>query len=260
VWITRNSYPFLIRDGRHLHDLCPIIGSTMNCQSRAIRIRRLVLLAAACFTLVGAGCGIGDGKLFGRKADARPGASQGRIADRDLPRLLLANNAMPAGFVPAGTYLLPNEEVAKFFLDPDAAARSMNERGRMQGVVADFRLGGVPRASQSALAISSSVAWYGTAAGAEATIVDPTMELVIHRLGVEAGEIRLSTVGQESRAFRGIRKGDGADWISYMVLFRRDNMVSALVVVVSAANDDGGRLALQLAQRQAVLPIPEAVH
>jgi hypothetical protein len=101
------------------------------------------------------------------------------------------------------------------------------------------------------VAVSSSVSYYKTVAGAQAVITDPTMELVIHRFGLHTAEISMDSIAHESRAFRGFRDGDGPDLAAYLILFRRDNVIGAVMVVVPAATDDGGKLAINLARRQA---------
>lgn len=225
------------------------------------------LLLMLCAALL-AGCGVIGG---GSKAPESKGRAKGaeksgavdgalQFADARLRNLLLPTGAVPIGLAPAGDYLLPNDYVATFFSDQEAALRAMSEAGRMQGAAADYRLRSTPRASEEAVAVSSTISWYKTVAGAQAVLKDPTMELVIHRLGLNAAEINLDKIGQESRAFRGFRDGDGPGLAAYLMLFRRDNVIGAVLVVVPAATDDGGKLALTLARRQADVSLSAAAQ
>jgi hypothetical protein len=207
------------------------------------------LTAAACFSddqpklpTRGAGLDIGTGRT--------PGAVR-QYTDAELKNLLLPLGAIPLGLAPAGDYLTPNEFVSTFFDDQEAALRAMAESGRVQGAAVDYRLRGQQRANEQVVAISSSVSYYKTVAGAQAVITDPTMELVIHRFGLHTAEIAVERIAHEARAFRGFRDGDGPDLAAYLVLFRKDNVIGAVMVVVPAATDDGGKLAMNLARRQA---------
>jgi hypothetical protein len=229
-----------------------MIGAT------ARRSHRLAALVLALAMLLLAACRGGDGQKATSKG-AVPDIGSGRplangvrqFTDAELRNLLLPAGAVPVGLAPAGDYLIPNQLVATFFEDQEAALRSMAESGRVQGAAADYKLRSTPRATEQAVAISSSVSYYKTAAGAQAVITDPTMELVIHRFGLHTAEINVDKIAQESRAFRGFRDGDGPDLAAYLILFRRENVIGAVVVVVPAATDDGGKLALNLARRQA---------
>jgi hypothetical protein len=95
------------------------------------------------------------------------------------------------------------------------------------------------------------VSYYKTVAGAQAVITDPTMELVIHRFGLHTAEISVDKIASEARAFRGFRDGDGPELAAYLILFRKENVIGAVMVVLPAATDDGGKLAMNLARRQA---------
>ncbi len=216
----------------------------------------LQLLAAAALTL-GACFGGGDtppppperAAPGATSATPEPGALQ-------FDSLKLFETLLPAGSLPASlsrerSYLVSNREVAAFFPDPEAAMRSMTTAGRVQGAAVDYRLVSAPRAAERLIAVSSSASWYRSSAGARGVIQDPTMELVIHRFGLHTAEVRMDRVGEESRAFRGFRDGDAPDFAAYLVLFRKMNVIGAVVVVVPATSDDGGRMALAFAQRQA---------
>jgi hypothetical protein len=106
--------------------------------------------------------------------------------------------------------------------------------------------------------VISTVSWYNTAEGAESVIADPTMELVLFGLGLQTAEIQGPRIAQQSRIFRGFRDGDQPDLAAYVAFFRRLNLIGAVVVVVPAATDDGGRLAIDLARKQAAIPLPAA--
>lgn len=224
------------------------------------RLLALVLLACSALGLVACtgGDSAGSGKdRTGESAGTRAAGSSARqFNDSQLPNMLLPRAAVPLGLAPTAQSLLPNEYVAEFFPDQEAAKRAMAQTGRMQGATADYRLPSAPRASERAVAVSSSVSWYKSVAGAQGVIKDPTMELVIHRFGLTVGEIEMEKVAQESRVFRGFRDGDGPDLAAYLVLFRKENIVGVVVVVVPNGTDDSGKLALNLAQRQASLPFP----
>ena len=231
--------------------------------------RRLVTLMLALGALCAAGCGvIGGGTAKNTSAggkSATPVRAAGidgplQFADAKLKNLLLPRGAVPVGLTQAEEVLLSNDDVATFFPDAQAALQKMTESGRMKGGVAHYSLRSAPRASEPALAVSSSVAWYKTVAGAQSVIADPTMELVIHRLGLTAAEISMERVGQESRAFRGYRDGDDPDRAAYLLLFRKENVIGAVLVVVPSASDDGGKLALNLARRQAGVQLTSAAQ
>ena len=131
----------------------------------------------------------------------------------------------------------------------------MLESGRAHGAFAEYHLDAAPQATEQALQVASSTPWYQTVAGAQAVMRDPTVELVIHQLGLRSSEITKERVGEESRVFRGFRERDGPNWVAYMVLFRRQNVIGAVVAVVPNTNDDGGRLAMSLARRQAAVSV-----
>ena len=182
------------------------------------------------------------------------------FVDDKLTNLLLPRGAVPVGLTHAEEYLLPNEAVARFFPDPPAAVQRMETAGRVQGAVAHYGLKAGPRrAAEPAVAVSASVAWYRTVAGAQAVLVDPTLVFVVHRLGLDAAEITAPTLSEASRTFRGYRDGDGPELAAYLTLVRRENVIGAVLVVVPAATDDGGALALSLARRQASIPLTAAV-
>ncbi len=217
---------------------------------------RALVAAALAVTLVslGAAC-----RATGRGAAQGPATPVGvvrYVPERNLPNLLLPLGAVPPSLSSDGDYLLPNEVVAQFFPNLEAALRAMSNFGRVQGAGVDYHLRTSPRAGEQALHVTSTVALYSSAAGAEAVLQDPTMELVLHRFGLTASEIRVDRFAHGARAFRGYRDGDDPDTAAYLVLFRRDNLIGAVVVVVPAATDDGGRLAVSLARRQAALPLP----
>lgn len=188
-----------------------------------------------------------------RDAEAHPTTEPGALQYDNLKlfELLLPAGSLPSSLARVASYLMPNRDVAAFFPDQEAAMRSMTSAGRVQGAAIDYRLAVAARAAEKVVAVSSSASWYTTTAGAHGVILDPTLELVIHRFGLHTAEIRLDRVGEESRAFRGYRDGEGPDIAAYLVLFRKQNVIGAVVVLVPAATDDGGRTALVLAQRQA---------
>lgn len=218
---------------------------------------RALVTAALAMTLITVGVACQRiGRESAQRAPATPVGVVRYVPERNLPNLLLPLGAVPPSLSSTGDYLLPNEIVARFFPDPEAALRAMSRYGRVQGAGVDYSLRASPRAGEQALHITSTVALYSSAAGAEAVLQDPTLELVLHRFGLTASEIKVDRFAHGARAFRGYRDGDDPDTAAYLVLFRRDNLIGAVVVVVPAATDDGGRLAVSLARRQAALPLP----
>jgi hypothetical protein len=177
-------------------------------------------------------------------------ASESRLPNVDLFSLLLPIGAIPVWLNPSGEYPLPNEEVARYFDDAMAAQRAMVVAGRVEGAAAEYRLPSAPQASERAVLVVSTVAWYTTDAGAQSVIQDPTMALVIHRFGLHTAEITLPRIGAESRAFRGFRVGDDPERAAYLLVFRKGNITGTVVVVMSERNDDSGELAGLLAHKQ----------
>lgn len=171
--------------------------------------------------------------------------------ERGLRGRLLPRDAVPARLVPAAASLLPNEEAARYFPDPAAALRAMEAAERVGGALADYRLPFAPDAADQAVAVISSVALYRTAAAAQNVVADPTLALVVESLGLHVTEIATEQVGDASHTFRGSRAGDGPDRITYVVVFQHGEAVGTVIVAVPTGADDGGRLALELAQRQA---------
>jgi hypothetical protein len=183
-----------------------------------------------------------------------------RFSDRELPDLLLPRGAVPAGLAPSDPFLIPNEIVAQMLPDAEAGRRAMEKYGRVQGAAMEYELPGQPRATEPAVAVISAVSWYSTVAGAQTVIEDPTMELALHGLGLTSGELKTERVGQQTRMFRGFRDGDDPDRAAYIVLFRRQNTIGTVVVVVPATSDDGGKLATTLAKKQAQLSLSSALR
>ena len=182
-------------------------------------------------------------------------AGELRLTNVDLYAMLLPTAAVPVWLYGEGEYPLPNEEVARYFVDSVAAERAMTRTGRMNGAAVDYRLPGTPRESERAVLVISSVAWYSTVAGAEDVIQDPTLPLVIHRFGLHTAEVSLAKVGEESRTFRGYRDGDDPNRAAYLIVFRKANIIGTVVVVMSEHRDDGGELVGLLAHKQqALLP------
>jgi hypothetical protein len=216
----------------------------------------MLMTATLAVTLAALGAACRGGGRSAAQGAATPVGVVRYVPERNLPNLLLPLGAVPPSLAPGGAYLLPNEVVATFFPDPQAALRAMSNYGRVQGAGADYSLRTSPRAGEQALHVTSTVALYSSPAGAEAVLQDPSMELVLHRFGLTASEIKVDRFAHGARAFRGYRDGDDPDTAAYLVLFRRDNLIGAVVVVVPAATDDGGRLAVSLARRQAALPLP----
>jgi hypothetical protein len=219
----------------------------------------VIIVALACVVGVG-GC-TGDAKRTDRPGPERPGGvselasptpapGERQFTSLDLFGLLLPAGAVPVWLRQDRKYLLSNQDVARFFPDPTAAERAMAAAGRVEGAAVDYRMPGTPTASERAVAVSSSAAWYGTVAGAQRVMRDPTMELVIHRFGLHTAEISLATIGDESRAFRGYRDGDGPDMAAYLILFRKANVIGAVVVVMAGHSDDTGELVALLAHKQ----------
>lgn len=202
------------------------------------------------------------GELVGQESAASKSNARSdrlvRFTDGELMNMLMPRGAVPYGMSVGQPYLLPNDLVAELLSDQRAARLAMEKYGRVQGAAVDYDLTPTRRATEPAVAIASSVAWYTTAAGAETVLADPTMALALHGLRLRTGEIKAETVGQQSRTFRGFRDGDSPDLAAYVVLFRRSNLVAAVVVVVPASTDDGGRLATKLARQQALIPMPVA--
>lgn len=181
-----------------------------------------------------------------------------QFRDADLYNLLLPRGAVPASLTPSDRFLLSNEAVAQLLPEQVGARAAMERLGRVQGAGLEFRAPARPPAGQSALAIGSTVSWYSTVAGAEAVIADPSVELALAGLGLDAGEVPGERVAEQSRTFRGLRRGDAADTAAYVILYRRDNLIGAVVVVMPLVSDDGGKLAAILARRQASLPLRAA--
>ncbi len=215
---------------------------------RLIWPRRLpvALLGAVSVLLLG-GCGTAYGRLDG----AATGAAT--YTDAQLLRMLLPRAAVPARLQREAEYLLPNETAATFFGDVASALRAMAEVERVQGAAVDYRLPSQPAGSEPVVAVSSTVSWYRQEAGAQAVMRQGMVEPLMPLLRLHAGEIRLEGVAEESRAFRGYREGETTDHVAYLIVFRRANLIGSVVVIEPARNDDGGRLALKLARRQAAL-------
>jgi hypothetical protein len=64
-------------------------------------------------------------------------------------------------------------------------------------------------------------------------------------------EVDAPAVGEQSRAFRGVRIGDAAALPTFTVVFRQERVVGHIVVVLAAGAEDAGSLALTLARQQA---------
>lgn len=248
--LSHNSYAHLVTNPQQFR----YGANGMSMRNNLGKQCRLVALVTVAALSVTACLGGGDNKPGTSGLDIGSARVQGGVrqfTDAELKNLLLPVSAVPLGLAPAGDYLTPNDFVATFFDDKEAAKSAMTESGRVQGAAIDYRLRGSPRASEQVVAVSSSVSFYKTVAGAQAVITDPTMELVIHRFGLRTAEISVDRIASEARAFRGFRDGDGPELATYLVLFRKDNIVGAVMVVLPAATDDGGKLAMNLARRQA---------
>jgi hypothetical protein len=220
-----------------------------------LRTLRRTLMLVACSALLLTGCSVvsgGSASVAPRPPDAR------RYTDSEIKNLILPRGSVPAGLTSSEAFLLSNETVASLLDDPGAARLSMERAGRVQGAAREFDLQSGPRAGEKVVTVISTVSWYNTAEGAESVIADPTMELVLYGLGLQTAEIQGPRIGQQSRVFRGFRDGDQPDLAAYVALFRRLNLIGAVVVVVPAATDDGGRLAIDLARKQAAIPLPSA--
>ena len=230
--------------------------TSMRSHDRAIAT--IVLPAVLlCIALASTGCGGWDSKPAAANEAGAAGANYTRrFTDSDLGMQLLQRGAVPTGLVGSQSFLMPNDVVAKLLPDERTARESMEKFGRVQGAAVDYRLAGQPRASEQVVAIVSTVSWYSTIGGAQSVVADPTMELALQGFGFNTSEISADKIAQQSRAFRGLRAGDTPDLASYVVVYRRDNLIGVVVVVVRTATDDGGRLAMNLARRQANLPLP----
>lgn len=220
----------------------------------------LVALSLALW-LVTAGCDAVSDRFSNRSEHGREssGASKGAVrqfSDDDLQRLLLPDGAVSGALTPSGRYGLSNATVAQLFDDTPGALRELDRLGRVHGAGLDFVLRGGPRPGDAAVQVTSTVSWYGTVAGADAVVRDPAAELVFHRLGLAVGEIAIEEIAEASRGFRGIVYRDGIALASYAVVFRRLNVVGSVLVFIPVASDDGGKLAVQLARRQAAMPWP----
>ena len=172
-------------------------------------------------------------------------------ADYDLLQLLLPHTVMPDGLQLLDQTLTSNEYVASLFAAPALAAAAMTESGRVNGAVAQYERETPAGPADPAVAVSSSLSWYRSVDGAQAVMRDPTMELVIHQFGLRTSELPKQRIAEESRIFRGFRDRDGPNLAAYLVLFRRQNLIGAVLVVLPSTIDDGGQLALSLARRQA---------
>jgi hypothetical protein len=210
------------------------------------------LIALAGSAVIASGCGLLSGDS---SSGAAPARQERHFTESELKNLLLPRGMVPAGLAGGESFLVPNDMVAALLPDPAAARTAMETTGRVQGAAIGYEQGSTRRAGEQVFAVASSVSWYNTSAGAEAVISDPTMELALHGLGLKTAEIEGRRIGQESRIFRGFRDGDRPDLAAYVVLFRRVNLIGAVVVVVPATTDDGGRLALDLARKQAAIPM-----
>ncbi len=193
------------------------------------------------------GCSTAYGRLDRATTDATV------YTESQLLRMLLPRAAVPTRLRREGEYLLPNETAAAYFGDANAALLAMAEVERMQGAAVEYRLPARPTGSEPVIAVSSTVSWYRRDSGAQAVMRQGMVEPLMPLLRLHAGEIRLETVAEESRAFRGYREGEAADHVAYLIVFRRANLIGCVVVIEPARNDDGGRLALKLARRQAEL-------
>ncbi len=193
------------------------------------------------------GCDTAHGRLDGAVASART------YTDAQLLRMLLPRAAVPARLRREAEYLLPNELAATFFGDAESALRAMTEVERVQGAAVEYRLPSQPAGSEPVLAVFSTMSWYRHETGARTVMGQGMVEPLMPLLRLHAGEIRLESVAEESRAFRGYREGEDSDHVAYLIVFRRANLIGSVVVLVPARNDDGGRLAVKLARRQAEL-------
>jgi hypothetical protein len=207
--------------------------------------RLLVTLLGLAAILALGGCGTAYGRLDRAAADATT------YTDSQLLRMLLPRAAVPARLRREEEHLLPNETAAAYFGDVEAALHAMAEVERVQGAAVEYRLPAQPTSSEPVIAVSSTVSWYRRDSGAQAVMQQGMVEPLIPLLRLHAGEIRLETVAEESRAFRGYREGEAADHVAYLIVFRRANLIGCVVVIEPARNDDGGRLAVKLARRQA---------
>ncbi len=213
----------------------------------------LWLLAAGCDAVSDRYANRSNG---GRESSGQPQGAVRRFTEADLQRLLLPAGAVSGALLPGDPYAISNRTVAQLFEDEPGALRELDRLGRVHGAGVDFMLRGGPRPGDAAVQVSSTVSWYGSIAGADAALRDSDVELVLHRLGLSVGEITIEEVADTSRGFRGIVHRNGIALASYAIIFRRHNTVGSVLVFIPVASDDGGKLAVQLARRQAALPWP----
>lgn len=176
-----------------------------------------------------------------------------------LQRQLLPLAAVPGQLAAAASQNLSNDDAAAFFADPVAARAGMEAAGRVGGAVIHYQRPVDARSSGSAIAVVSSVALYRTADAAAAVLTAPTLEGAARNLGLPLHEIPLASLGEGSRAFRGMQFRDGVEIATYLVHVRRANLLHAVVVELPAGSDDGGQLAQRLAQRQAAPLVPRVL-
>src|SRR6266545_5359020 len=105
------------------------LEATMDYPHRSLRMVISALLAGGVLGL--AACSGSGDKQANTEGGARntpasrTAAGARQLSERELRNLLLPLGAVPLRLTPTGQYLLPNDEVAKFFPDPDFALSAM---------------------------------------------------------------------------------------------------------------------------------------
>lgn len=234
-----------------------------------------------CLLLVGLVLGIG-GRAYARatapphavlSAPAGPSATAARGAttaavppvasdaneDGDLQALLVAG-AVPPQLVLQGTASLANDAVAAYFADPGAALQSLNQAGRLGGAWADYRLRPVAPAAMAEVAITFTVATYRTPTAAAAVLADPALTGAVAWVGGGAAEEMSAAPGSEDTPLRLFRIGPAgaSERPTYLVQFRREQVVGSVIVTALSGDDDGRQLAVSLARHQVDLLRPAA--
>lgn len=222
---------------------------------------RFAGLAVLAVVVVGLQSCSAGGDLQPRPQLSAPAdGSTPRFTDGDVRRLLLPISVLPASFRLVTEQVVPNEHVAQFFPDPAVTVQALNQLGRLTGATAEYHRTDAPRGRGEPIVVASSVAVYTDAAAAQAVLAAPDIVFAVHSVGLQADEIPLERVQHPYRGFRGRRAGDSADQIAYLALFRRENVVQSVLVVMMAADDDGGELVSRYVRRLALItPLPSEI-
>ena len=193
-------------------------------------------------------------------ADSAPGSPPAalprlRFSDADVYRLLLPRQLAGDGLASQWTSLTSNAALAALFADPETALHRLERTGRLTGAAAEYRRSGAVAGAPAPLAVTTTAAIYGDEAKAAAALADPDLRLLLLAFDFTAREIGMAVVGDESRAFQALPRGGDTGTVSYVIVFRRKNVLQSLTVVMAREHDDDGVLLRSLALKQ-VLTTP----